>query len=632
MEKKRLLIVEDDYVEANDLRLIVEKAGYSVIGVARSVNQALDLAEQTRPNLALLDISLQGKLTGIDLARILVAKNIPFIYLSANCSAQTLESARSTRPYGFLVKPFRSQDVLAALSIADYRLEKQAEDIARQQNQLQSELHNLGKRAMPEKENILQLGKLLQSYFPFDYLGYERFDGEGRCSAATGYYRVGFDEYKSVELRVSSSPQISSDLVKAFYTEMDTELTSRLLGAEHQNTLSRLRMHSVMVIPLHWRDERIQLTLASRQLSPYSARHIELIERVLPVLREEMENIFDPNRNNTRSTKDPIPQIPDRSAFSGIVGSSSSLLHVFDEIRQVAPLATSVLILGESGTGKEKIAESIHRLSDRKEGPFIRINCAGFPASLIESELFGHEKGAFTGAIERRIGKFELADKGTIFLDEIGEMPLESQVKILRVLQEHQIERIGGRSVTRLDIRVIAATNRNLEEEVASGRFRLDLYYRLNVFPIFLPPLRDRLEDIPALTRHFIDAFRRRTGKNILDVKANALSKLQNYHWPGNIRELEHVLERSLVMCKGDVLNDIILPGVANRTPTGPQTARNPSELKSMVDFEREYLVSVLKQCNGRMSGKNGAASILGIPASTLHSKLIKLGIKTRGE
>jgi DNA-binding NtrC family response regulator len=394
MEKKRLLIVEDDYVEANDLRLIVEKGGYSVIGIARSVNQALDLVEQSRPTLALLDISLQGKLTGIDLARILVAKNIPFIYLSANCSAQTLEAARSTQPYGFLVKPFRKQDVLAALSIADYRVEEHAGDVTRQQSQLQTKLHNLSKGATLENENMLQLARVLQSYFPFDYLGFDRFSGEGRCIAANGYYRVGLDEYESVQ-HPTSSPQVLSDLVKPFYAEMDAELTSRLLGVEHQNTLTRLRMHSVMVIPLHWRDERVWLVLASRQFNPYAARHIELIERVLDTLRETIGNIVDPDPKLARSSNHSSPQVADRSVFSGIVGSSSSLLHVFDEIRQVAPLATSVLILGESGTGKEKIAESIHYMSERKEGPFIRINCAGFPASLIESELFGHEKGAF---------------------------------------------------------------------------------------------------------------------------------------------------------------------------------------------------------------------------------------------
>lgn len=631
MQEKRLLIVEDDHVEAADLRLIVEKNGYTVVGVASSVSQALDLLERSRPDLALLDISLRGKLTGIDLARILGAKNIPFIYLSANCDTRTLENARSTRPYGFLVKPFRSQEVLAALSIADFRVEQLAGDIARQQKQLQSQLNDLGEANLSENEKLLQLGKILQSYFPFDYMDLERYDGRGQSSGSTSYYRVGFDEYELIRNPGLSANRVSSDLIKPFYAEIDPELTSRLLSADQQSNLSRLRMQSVLVTPLYWKDQHLRLTLGSRQPSAYSARHPELMMRVLPELQETIGKLNDPQPPTKRSSRNAAMPIPDRSAFTGIIGSSRSLLHVFDEIRQVAPLDTSVLILGESGTGKEKIAESIHQLSNRKNGPFIRINCAGFPASLIESELFGHEKGAFTGATERRPGKFELADKGTIFLDEIGEMPLESQVKMLRVLQEHQVERIGARTEIRLDIRVIAATNRNLEEEVANGRFRLDLYHRLNVFPIFLPPLRDRMEDIPALTRHFIDTFRKRTGKSVHDITPNALSRLEAYHWPGNIRELQHVLERNLVMCKGEVLDELVMSVAAVRPTSAPQIGRTPTEMKSMVEFEREYLISVLKQCNGKMGGKEGAASVLGIPASTLHSKLIKLGIKTRG-
>jgi len=291
-------------------------------------------------------------------------------------------------------------------------------------------------------------------------------------------------------------------------------------------------------------------------------------------------------------------------------------LTVFDHLSLVAPSDTSVLILGESGTGKERIATSIHQLSPRKRKPLIRVNCATLPANLIESELFGHEKGSFTGATDKRIGRFEQADGGTIFLDEIGEMPVELQVKLLRVLQEKEIERIGGQSSIKINVRIIAATNRNLEKEVAEGRFRLDLYYRLNVFPLLLPPLRDRKEDIPALVQHFIRQYNQKTGKKITGLSAQALSSLLGYHWPGNIRELEHLIERSVLLTKGSLIEDIVLLN------TG-QTAVPPEEqrIKTIDENERDHIIAVLKKCNGRIWGAGGAAEVLSVPPTTLNSK-----------
>jgi transcriptional regulator with GAF, ATPase, and Fis domain len=311
--------------------------------------------------------------------------------------------------------------------------------------------------------------------------------------------------------------------------------------------------------------------------------------------------------------------------FDGIVGKSHLLLNVFDHISQVAPSDTSVLILGESGTGKEKIASCIHNLSSRKEKPFVKLNCAALPTTLIESELFGHEKGAFTGALEKRIGKFERADKGTIFLDEVGEMPLELQVKLLRVLQEKEIERIGGRDTIKVDVRIIAATNKNLEKEVAEGRFRLDLYYRLNIFPIMLPSLCDRKEDIPALAYHFMNHYCHKAGKKLSGISENVLRKMMAYNWPGNVRELEHLIERSVLLAKGTVIEDILLPTVEKKNGV---VQVEDAVMKTIVENERDYIISVLKKCNGRIWGPGAAAEILNINPSTLKSKMKKLGIK----
>lgn len=257
--------------------------------------------------------------------------------------------------------------------------------------------------------------------------------------------------------------------------------------------------------------------------------------------------------------------------------------------------------------------------------PFIKVNCAAIPPSLIESELFGHEKGAFTGALEKRIGKFEQADKGTIFLDEIGELPLELQVKLLRVLQEKEVERVGSRYVLKIDVRIIAATNRNLEREVATGKFRLDLYYRLNVFPIGLPSLRERSNDIPALTAHFIEQFNQKTGKRVTGVSDKLAKKFASYSWPGNIRELEHLIERGVLLSKSTIIDDIALPEIDNKN-TGDYSLQ--MRTKTMEENERDHILTVLKQCNGKIWGPGAAAEMLDIHPSTLKSKMKKLGIK----
>jgi len=313
-----------------------------------------------------------------------------------------------------------------------------------------------------------------------------------------------------------------------------------------------------------------------------------------------------------------------QAEFNGIVGKSHLLLNVFDQITQVAGSDTSVLILGESGTGKERIADAIRLLSTRKDQPFIKVNCAGLPATLIESELFGHEKGAFTGATDKRMGKFEKADKGTIFLDEIGEIPIELQVKFLRVLQEKEIERIGGAETRKIDVRIIAATNRNLEKEVAEGRFRLDLYYRLNVFPITLPALRDRKEDIPALAYHFMNHYSNKAGKKLSGFADKVLNSMMAYDWPGNVRELEHLIERSVLITRGNMIMEVLLPALKTKDDNGNEVGR----MKSIAENEKDHIISALKKANGRIWGSGGAAELLNIAPTTLASRMKKLGIK----
>lgn len=438
--KCSILIVEDLFIEANNLRLILDRAGYAVLPIASDFTEAMEMLERHAPDLVLLDIYLRGSLTGIDLAKILALRKIPFIYLSANSNKKVFQAAKATKPYGFLIKPFRQRDVLAALEVA-------------------MELHGSAAAAVP-----------------------------------TG----------------PSEPH-------------------------------------------------------------------------------------------------------------GIVTAGKSMQSVMEHIRLVGPSETSVLVMGESGTGKELVAKAIHETSLRRSRPFVVVNCGALPPTLIESELFGHVKGAFTGALEKRTGKFEEANSGTIFLDEIGELPPELQVKFLRVLQQKEIQPIGG-VVKTVDVRVIAATNRMLELEVAAGRFRMDLYYRLNVFPIVIPPLRERREDIVLLAEVFLKRFAAFEKKVFTGFAPVVIAAMENYAWPGNVRELENVMRRTALLAKGPLVTEFYTQGASIPIAV--------PKVKSMADNERDHIISTLKACNGKVYGPGGAARLLGMNVSTLNSRIKKLGIE----
>jgi len=449
-----LLIVEDQFIEANNLKIILLKADYRVLPIARSVDDALEIIDGQVPDLVLLDIFLKGERTGIDLAHILKARGIAFVYLSANSDKSVFTAAKMTGPYGFLIKPFRERDVLAMLDIAWY--------------------HHTQKVMVRENESK------------------------------------------------NKNPGITAS-----------------------------------------RDKELKK----------------------------------------------------------IVGDSDAIQAVLKNVQTVADTNVPVLLLGESGTGKELIAKLIHELSHRRTGRLVVVDCAAMPPHLIESELFGHEKGSFTGAFEKRIGKFEQASGGTVFLDEIGELPLDLQVKFLRVLQEMEIEPIGGKR-RKVDVRILAATNRNLEEEMANGRFRLDLYYRLNIFPVQLPPLRQRQADILTLAEYFLEVQTARFGKEITGFSAEVKQMLLNYQWPGNVRELENLITRSILLCVGSQINEMQLPKSNQLSEAGADL-----KVKTMTESERDLILAALRECNWKIYGPGGAAELLDINASTLKSRMKKLGI-----
>jgi DNA-binding NtrC family response regulator len=370
--------------------------------------------------------------------------------------------------------------------------------------------------------------------------------------------------------------------------------------------------YGFIVKPFRERDLLVTLEIAR-------FRHeskIKMSEAVVSATESEKKPEH-PGNPIIKSGKYPI------SIAETIIARSAPMLHVFNQIQQVAPFDTSVLILGETGTGKECVANLIVQQSSRKDKPYIKVNCAAISKELIEAELFGFEKGAFTGAYEKRAGKFEIADGGTILLDEIGEIPLDMQAKLLRVLQEKEIQRVGSESITKTNVRILASTSRVLEKEVAEGRFRLDLYYRLLVFPVTLPPLRERIDDIPLLVKHFLNFYGNKIGRKPKSLSSENMRLLEQYHWPGNVRELQHLVERNVLLNNNEWMSKMMLPSTKQSSVNKKKF--NP---KTLEEVEKDHILAVLNQCNFRITGSDGAAAVLGIPATTLHSKIKKLRIR----
>ena len=423
-----------------------------------------------------------------------------------------------------------------------------------------------------------------------------------------------------------------------FRTGQPVNFTKEQLAANPRAT--PVEHKSLSLLPLISRERVLGvLALGSSQENAFTEDDLEFLGQIANQIALAIENA---------SAYGEISQLRDRLArenvyleseirselhFEDIVGNSEPLRRVLREIETVAPADSTVLIYGETGTGKELIARAVHNLSSRKSNAFVKLNCAAIPTGLLESELFGHEKGAFTGAISQRVGRFELAHRGTIFLDEIGEIPLELQPKLLRVLQEREFERLGSTRTLRTDARLIAATNRDLRGMVEDQKFRSDLYYRLNVFPVRVPALRERKEDIPILVRHFVQQFSRRNNRVIDTIPSETMEALVRYHWPGNIRELQNVIERAVIISRGPVLNVCLAelnPDVSTKTSpvnTTVSSVHHESLQEALDETERTQILRALEEAKGMVGGPNGAAARLGIKRTTLHVRMQKLGI-----
>jgi len=825
------LIVEDEFLIANDLRRMLEKAGYQVLGLAESAAEARAFVAEALPTVVLLDIFLKGDETGIDLAKWFGQRHIPFVYLSANLTDSVLEAAKVTEPFGFLNKPFREKDVLTTLEIARYRHAHSQEAKLRQQQQTQIAVNNaiitlhdrdqlslaiaaqinelvpftlLNLRiGLPEEQSFywvmlrkteqgpferIQLPQLLGRDAPQELLSKLRQQAPDQLGEETGIFNgAAFEELcqryptaqasraafgvqsmalfpvllkqrsftslqlattnasgftpadyeavryiipqvalaldnllvceeiderrrlKSVELALVSAFQNGRDLTdiapvvaQALHQVLPLDLLTfyrvgRLLGTtQDDTTVHRVEgqfrlLHLDEVVPptdtdvrqqwpqaladleplmqqptlnvgeegLHRRRQNLvaqrygeyaglqssmyvpivitgrtmgALVVASRAPYAFTNKDLLTLQELSRLLGLALENLLAFERIKTLSEQLEqektylTEEIKTSHNFEEIIGTSLALLAVFRSIGQVAPTDATVLVLGETGTGKELIARAVHNLSKRQGRTMVKVNCAALPPQLIESELFGHERGSFTGAYERRIGKFELAHGSTIFLDEIGELPLDMQAKLLRVIQEKEIERLGGKGTITVDVRIVAATNRNLQQEVAAGRFRPDLYYRLNVFPLLVPPLRERPEDILPLATHFLLKLGKQLGKRFTGIANTSVQQLQRYAWPGNVRELEHVLERAAILSTPPTL-ELPEPLVPDSAPSLVAPASPAPAVQPMQDAMRATILAALTQSNNRIRGQGGAAELLGVKPTTLEARMKKLNI-----
>ena len=402
------------------------------------------------------------------------------------------------------------------------------------------------------------------------------------------------------------------------------------LGVKFRERVKHFGVNSSYYLPLTTARRRLGvLTFASKQPAAYDAADAEFLQRVAKQVAVAVENALafqQIEELREKITQEKVyleEEIRTQHNFEEIVGNSDALRRVLKEVETVAPTDATVLIRGETGTGKELVARAIHHLNHRRERTFVKLNCAAIPTGLLESELFGHEKGAFTGAIAQKVGRFELAHEGTLFLDEVGDIPPELQPKLLRVLQEQEFERLGGTRTIKVNVRLVAATHRDLAQMVAAGQFRSDLYYRLNVFPVLLPPLRERRDDIPQLVRHFIQKFARRMGRRIETIPVETMEALVGYPWPGNIRELENVIERAVILSGGLALR--LSPG--EWTTPAPATEVSDTDPITLADAEREHILGVLREVSWVLGGPKGAAVRLGLARSTLQWKMKRLGI-----
>ena len=580
MTPKTILVVEDEGIVARDIQNCVVNLGHEAVGWACTGEEALEIAEKSRPDLVLMDIRLGGAMDGIAAAEEIRSRfEIPVVFLTAYADDETLERAKIAGPFGYVLKPFEESDLRLAIEMGvcrhefDRSLKKSNEELAEEKGFLDALFNTIPSSVMvvDEEHRIRMVNQGLEEAFevaekttlescPGDVLSCPRaVESPGCCGTLAECVRC--------QLR----PPIAEALAGKTVPRQHCKFSFQSDGETHQLSLL------VSAMPLDYRGERLAIVVLE------DVTELNGLRRLL----------------HTEKT------------FAGIVGSSPEMQNVFDAIREVADVDAPVMVLGESGTGKELVARAIHDQGARSERSFVSVNCGALPDGLLESELFGHVKGAFTGSVRDRKGRFELADGGTIFLDEVADLSVAMQVKLLRVLQEGTFERVGGEKTVKVDVRVVSATNKNLDAEVAAGRFREDLFYRLCVVPIVVPPLRERIKDVSLLVEHFLSRESVSSSGRQVAVSGEVMSHLMAYRWPGNVRELQNALQFAWIKCKGAEIEPAHLP----------VNLRHVVEIGQVVGKRSKKLTATtVAEALARTDGnKSEAAKHLGVSRATLY-------------
>jgi DNA-binding NtrC family response regulator len=605
MEKARILIVEDEAIIAMELESQLQSLGYEVASVVNIGEKAIEKAEEEKPDLILMDIRIKGNMDGITAAEIIRSQSeIPIIFITAHADMEKLERAKKVLPLAYLIKPVKAHDLKVSIEMALHLSQVYAER-KKAEHELLKKTHDLEER-VKELKCLIAISELVEkSDLPLT----EIFQGIVDLIPRSWQYPditcaqliIDGQEFKTEKFLESTWRQTTSVIVKGaqigvlnvFYLEEKPAADEGPFLKEERNLIDAVARRLGKIIEHSQSEEKLGKAL------------------------HQLQQLSDQLKDQNIYLQEEIKQTQN---FDTIISKNKEFLKILSSVEKVAASQTTVLITGETGTGKELIARILHNLSDRKDYPLVKINCAALPANLIESELFGYEKGAFTGAVSCKKGRFELAHNSTIFLDEIGELPLELQAKILRVLEENEFERLGGVKTLKVNVRVIAATNKNLKKQSEEGKFRSDLFFRLNVFPIECIPLRDRKDDIPLLVKHFIEMFNKQLRKNIEIIPQHVFDILKEYSWPGNIRELKSIIERSMILSSGIQLE------IGNWFSKNVQVTVK-SSIPSLDELQKAHILHVLKLTNGKVSGEGSAAKILKLNRSTLQARMKKLGI-----
>ena len=636
--KGSILVIDDEPASLKVLLTILTENGY-VVHPANEGELGLQFARRTPPDLVLVDVRMPG-IDGYGVCQSLksdpATRAIPVIFVSSIDHAIDKVRAFRSGAVDYVAKPIDAEEVLARIEthISLCRLRDNLESAVRERTaQLVAANARLEAEIVERKHAEAELRKSeaelrrSESYLAeaqrlsltgswawdvrrreYVYWSRERYQFFG-----FGPEQDSLPPFQSVQERFHPEdwPRIDEALERVVREKADFKVNFRVVLPDG----SIKHAHSVGRPVLGPSGEVVELVGSTMDVTEQRQATMAL-EKAFDEIKELKDRLYQENL----SLRDEIDKV---SMFEEIVGSSDALQRVLVHVARVAPTDSTVLITGESGTGKELVARAIHKRSHRSRGAFVRVNCAAIPQSLIASELFGHEKGAFTGAVQRRLGRFELANHGTIFLDEVGEIPAETQIILLRVLQERELERVGGNVTVPVDVRVLAATNRDLKAAVNAGTFRLDLFYRLNVFPVRMPSLQERTDDIPLLVEYFIERYAGKAGKRIRNIQKRTLDLFKGYHWPGNIRELQNVIERAVILCDGETF---AVDETWLRESSKPEG--EPVALGDMlIDRETEAIEAALTESRGKVSGPVGAAAKLGIPRTTLESKIRSLGI-----